>query len=425
MKTTRNYERIEQTKKRVVLNRWWTSSSKTYSILQMFFKWLKTWEFREDERFMQWVWSVVKQYSSQLEWSVLRDWRNIVSDEKHILNSRFSWWNFIKENKALRTYEYEWRIVEFIWLDDPEKAKGPRRKLLYVNEANQVSYKVFMQLLMRTKWPAFLDWNPDDDEVWLNTELEQKRAALIWDVDVIVSTFRDNWFLDDEIVKEILALKVLDPDEWEVYWNWKYWKIKWAIFTEWIHWRICEDVPKNARFIWYWQDYWFTTDPTTLIEIWKWEKWEIYLNQVIYETNLINTYNEESQKMSSIQWHYELHWVDKSSKIWADSSEQKSNEEIFEAWYNIEWVTKGPWSVVSWIKFMKWYKMNVTRKSIEMINEFKKYKWATDKNWKTLKDKEWRPIPEDAYNHCIDWARYWMTHLLWGPDLSNLSLTTW
>lgn len=424
MKVTRNFDRIYETKKRVVLNRWWSSSSKTYSIVQLFFKWLTTWEFREDEYFFKWVWSVVRQYRSQIEWSVLRDWKNIVDEEWFTFSNRYAWWNVIKENKATLTYEYQWRILEFIWLDDQSKAKGPRRKLLYINEADQVKKKVAMQLLMRTEWACLFDWNPDDDEVWLNEEIEQKRATEIWDVDLIVSTFRDNAFLSDSIVKEILALKILDPDEWEVYWNWGYWKIKWVIFKEGVHWNIWE-LPEWAKLLWYWQDYWFTTDPTTLLWIYKWPDWSIYLDEVIYELNLINTYIDESQAQSSIQWHYEINWVQKNSKIWADSSEQKSNEELHWTWYNVEWVTKWPWSVVAWLKFMKKYKIFITPRSLETIREFKKYIWATDKNWKTLKDKEWRPIPKDKNNHCIDAWRYWMTHLLSGPDMSKLSLTIW
>ena len=425
METSRNFDRICKTKKRVVLNRWGSSSSKTYSIMQIFFKRLKTWEFREDEWYMRGVWSVVRQFRSQVEWSVLRDWKNIVSDEKHVFSNRFSWGNVIKENKSNLTYEYQWRVLEFIWLDDFWKAKWSRRKILYCNEADQIKKKVAMQLLMRTEWPALFDWNPDDDEVWLNTDIEQERANKIWDVDLIVSTFRDNWFLSDSIVKEILALKVLDPDEWEVYGNWSYWKIKWAIFKEGKHWDSCWEIPENAKFMWYWQDYWFTTDPTTLLEVRKGEWNIIYLNEVVYEYGLINTYIDEDNKQWSIQWHYEMNWVDKSSKIRADSSEQKSNEELFEAWYNIEGVKKWPWSVVAWLKFMKRYYILITANSFKTIKEFKKYVRAVDKNWKTLKDKEGRPIPKDKNNHCIDGGRYWITHLFGWQDMSELTFSIW
>lgn len=102
-------------------------------------------------------------------------------------------------------------------MDDPEKAKGPRREILYLNEANNIDYGVFKQLMMRTKVVCFCDWNPDDEDVWLNTEIEQKRMALKGDVDLIVSTFRDNAYLEEEIVQELLSLKDTDPELWNVY----------------------------------------------------------------------------------------------------------------------------------------------------------------------------------------------------------------
>lgn len=278
-------------------------------------------------------------------------------------------------------------------------------------------------MLMRTEWPCFIDFNPDDDEVWINTELEQKRATMIGDVDVIISTFRDNAFLSRSIVDEILNLRHTDPEMWKVYGNAEYWKIKGAIFEEGVHWEVIEEIPEEAQFKWYGQDYWFTTDPTTLIWIHTYWNNAIVLDEVFWENNLVNTYQDESQSQQSIQGQYEINWVDKSSKIYADSSEPKSNEELFEVWYNIEGVKKWPWSVVSWIKFMKKYKIYVTARSLNLRNEFKKYVWATDKMWKVLRDKEWRPIPLDKYNHGIDSSRYWITHLLSWPDMSSLDLS--
>jgi len=49
---------------------------------------------------------------------------------------------------------------------------------------------------------------------------------------------------------------------------------------------------------------------------------------------------------------------------------------------------------------MKRFKINVTERSINLRKEFKKYKWAEDKNGKATN----KPI--DAYNHGIDACRY-------------------
>jgi len=38
---------------------------------------------------------------------------------------------------------------------------------------------------MRTSHVGFIDFNPDDEDVWINKKLEQERKVLKGDVDVI------------------------------------------------------------------------------------------------------------------------------------------------------------------------------------------------------------------------------------------------
>jgi phage terminase large subunit len=231
-------------------------------------------------------------------------------------------------------------------------------------------------------------------------------------VDLIVSTFRDNRYLTDSIVEELLWLRKSDPELWNVYGNWHYGRITWAIFTKGEHWDVIEDLPTDkdwnleCKKKWYWQDFWFSNDPTTVVGIYEYWKDTIILDEVFWKTNLINTYQDDSNKQASITWQYEMHWIEKHEKIVADSSEPKSIEEIYHAWYNIHPVKKGPGSVVSWIKMMKKFKILITARSVNLIKEFSKYVWATDKYWKPLRDREWRPIPLDKFNHGIDASSY-------------------
>lgn len=423
MDVTRTYLRLANTKKRIVLSRGGSSSSKTYSKMQMLTKWLETGELRKDEWIPEWVATVVRDHATQLNKSVLRDFKNICRDS-WITFSNQSWWpGVFKENKTERTYEYDNRILEFVWMDDPEKAKGPRREILYLNEANNIEYSVFKQLMMRTKIMAFCDWNPDDEDVWLNTEIEQKRMIQKGDVDLIVSTFRDNAYLEDEIVEELLSLRTTDPDLWGVYGNGGYGKIEGVIFDQWNQWDTINQVPEEAEAIGYGMDFWFSNDPTTCIKWYKYDKNTIILDEIFWETNLVNTYEDDSLMQSSIQGNFEMNTVWKYEDIFADSSEPKSIEEISQKGFNIMWVKKGPWSVVSWIKLMKKYKILITKRSLNLIKEFKKYIWKTDKHGKISKDSEGRPIPLDKFNHWIDASRYLMTMVLWEETLDDIDFS--
>ena len=263
MKVTRTYLRLANTKKRLVLSRWGSSSSKTYSKLQMLTKWLETWELRKDEWIPEGVATVVREHATQLNKSVVRDFKNICRSEWYTFSNQDWRPGVFKENKTERTYEYQNRILEFIGMDDPERAKWPRREILYLNEANNIDYSVFKQLMMRTKIMGFCDWNPDDEDVWLNIEIEQKRMVLKWDVDLVVSTFRDNAYLEDDIVNELLSLRDTDPDLWNVYWNGNYGKIEGVIFEHKINWDTIDKVPESAKDIGNGMDFWFSNDPTT------------------------------------------------------------------------------------------------------------------------------------------------------------------
>ena len=123
----------------------------------------------------------------------------------------------IEINKSDKTYRYAGRMVEFIGIDDPQKARGPRRDILYCNEANELTREDFFQLFIRTRYKTFIDFNPDDEDVWINTELEMKRAIEEKDVTVIISTYKDNPFLEDGIVREIERLRDTDPIYWQIY----------------------------------------------------------------------------------------------------------------------------------------------------------------------------------------------------------------
>lgn len=70
---------------------------------------------------------------------------------------------------------------------------------------------------MRTNYRIFIDFNPDDEDIWINTEIEQKRQHEEKDVSVIVSTYRDNPFLHPQIIKELERLEKTDPVWWQVY----------------------------------------------------------------------------------------------------------------------------------------------------------------------------------------------------------------
>lgn len=378
-KTTSVFQYNWESKKKININRWWTRSGKTFNLLQLFLFWLLYWRVDEDRYFEKWILTVVRKYSSTLKSTAMRDFEEIID----------IYWvrDKIAINKSDKTYKVWERTVEFIGADDQQKLRWWKRDILYCNEANELTYRAeFFQLLIRTKYKIFIDFNPDDEYIWINTELEQKRRISEKDVRVIVSTYKDNPYLSEWEIKEIERLEKTDKAYWNIYGLGNYGKLEWLIY----YFEEIPRVPKEAKFIGYWLDFWYTNDPTALVEIYQ--SWDsLVVNELIYETGLTN--QDIIVKLTSLG----INWDD---EIYADSSEPKSIEEIYRGGFNVKPVTKWADSIQFWIDLVKQYDIKITETSINLKKELRKYSWA--------KDKEWNPTnkPIDLYNHWLDAFRY-------------------
>jgi phage terminase large subunit len=84
----------------------------------------------------------------------------------------------------------------------------------------------------------------------------------------------------------------------------------------------------------------------------------------------------------------------------ADSAEPKSIDEMAQHGVGIIGADKGPGSLNRSIQHMQSLRITVTRRSYNLIKEYRKYFWKTDKNGELLK------VPEGGFDHLLDAARY-------------------
>lgn len=90
-------------------------------------------------------------------------------------------------------------LINFIALDNPGKARGSRRDILFINEANLVPYETAQQLFIRTHETIFIDYNPTN-AFWVHNEIiphNVDRSLLI------KSTYKDNQFLPQSEIDEL------------------------------------------------------------------------------------------------------------------------------------------------------------------------------------------------------------------------------
>jgi phage terminase large subunit len=290
-------------------------------------------------------------------------------------------------NKSDLKYKFSnGSYIEFFSVDQPDKLRGARRDVLFINECNNVNFEAYNQLAIRTKKFIYLDYNPTS-EFWVHTELLKDE-----DSEFIILTYKDNEALDHAIVKEIEKAK--EKAKTSKYWeNW--WKVyglgqvgslEGVIFS---NWKITGKIPIEAKLLGFGMDFGFTNDPTTLVAVYRYDG-KLIVDEILYKTGMLNTDIIKVLNQNNIG----------QMVIWADSAEPKTIEEIRRSGFNIKPVEKGTDSIKFGLDTLQQYEILVTDNSTNIIKELRSYTWDTDKTGKTLN----KPI--DAFNHSIDALRY-------------------
>lgn len=381
------YTAISKKNIKILVMRGGTRSSKTYSITQLLVLWLisgKLWEIELNK----WLCTVARKNKTTIKGTVLRDFLEVIEQR---------WYTkLIDFNRTDKIFTYQWRKIEFIGADDPQKLKGWKRDILYCNEWNELDYKSeFFQLLIRTKHKIIIDFNPDDEDIWINRELEEKRMLTKKDVELIVSTYKDNSFLSEEQVNEIENIKEVDPMLWTVYGEGWYGKRLGRIYN---NWEIIDDVPEGAEYVCHGLDFGFASHECALYGLYRWNGW-LVVDEEFYKTWYTNTQMDVDWRSNGVQ--------SRAKEIFADSAEPKSIRELHDLKRNIKPVTKWPDSVEYWIRLLQWIKIYITSRSDGVKSEAKKYIWKTDRNGNSTNE----PIKE--YDHARDAIRYGAMMKLW------------
>ena len=96
--------------------------------------------------------SVVSESAPHLRLGAVRDFTLIMKWQQY--------WSTDAWNATYSTYTFpSGSIIEF-FSSDSDKAHGPRRDILFLNECNNVSYDIYTQLETRTRRVVILDYNP-------------------------------------------------------------------------------------------------------------------------------------------------------------------------------------------------------------------------------------------------------------------------
>lgn len=338
LQSTNVFERNYKADKRIIVNQGGTGSSKSYSLVQLFV--VKALQERDK------VFSVVRKSMPSLRATAMRDFMSILKD--------LDIYREENHEKTHNIYRLNNNEIEFFGLDEPQKVRSRRRDYLWINEANELPLESFRQLNMRTNIRTYLDFNPSDEYHWIYDEVLPRT-----DVELIVSTYKDNPFLPDEVVREIERYKEIDPNYWNVYGLGQRGVSSVRIFPVY---HLIDALPEGE--ILYGLDFGYN-HPSSLSRVVLNDD-DIYCEEVIYESRLTN--EDLIQKMISLG-------IDKKTYIYADSEDTARIEEIKRAGFNVISAFKGKNSVKDGIDLIKSRKLYISKYSVNGIKEAQSYSW--------------------------------------------------
>lgn len=371
------FHRTASSTARIVVHEGGARSGKTYAIAQNFI--LKA--LNEPKRE---VYTICRKTLPALKATAMRDFFDILM-----------LWGIYREychNKTDNLYKLNNTEVEFISLDEAQKIRGRKRKNLWVNEANEIDYDSWRQLIMRTSNQIFIDYNPSDEYHWIYDNVLTRT-----DIEVIRSTYKNNRFIDPEVRKEIRLLKDTDENYWNIFGLGLRGKSSFKIYT---HWTLVDALPDNPDNVFYAIDFGFNNE-TAVVKITEKDRCYTW-KELLYEKHLTN--QDLMRKLDTLRKEGQ---ITSTMKGYCDAAEPNRIEELKRgmtdddgtkiAGFNVEPADK---SVDDGIDYVKSRPLAITKDSVNLQKEVKNYMWKT---------KDGKPVegePVKVNDHALDAGRY-------------------
>jgi len=381
IQTNKVYKHLLKSDKKIIIEQGGTRSGKTYNILL----WII---FHYCTQNKNKTVTICRKTFPSLRASVMRDFLTILKQYK-IYSEEL-------HNKSNSEYRLFNNLVEFISLDQPQKVRGRKRDILFINEANELYFEDWQQLIFRTNGRIIIDYNPSDEYHWIYDKVITRD-----DSDFYITTYMDNPFLEETIREEIEMLKETDDQYWQIYGLGLKGISRATIFK----YHECSQIPDDAKFIAYGADAGYTNDPSTLVSVYQKEH-NLYIKEHLYQTMMTTLDIHNKFRETGIT----------KQQIYFDSAEPRLIDELRRMGWNIRPSLKGKDSVNAGIDLLKRYKINITSSSNNAIQEFRNYKWREDKTGKLTN------IPEDKNNHIIDAVRYATYSILSRPNFGRYTI---
>ncbi len=322
---------------RYLVNQGGSRSSKSYSLLQLIITLCLQQKISA---------SIVRQSFPSLRASIMRDFFEILKEMNLYTESQ--------HHKTEHTYFFKnGSSVEFFATDSEQKIRGRKRDILYCNEANELSFEVFNQLVLRTTGQVFIDFNPSDTEHWIYNLLKDENKTIL-----IKSTYKHNPFLSKEQVEYIENLINVDENYYKIY---ALGERPIATTRVYSHFKQYIDEPEYTDWC-YGLDFGYT-HASALVKV-------MYVGSKIYIKELLYMSKQTSGDLvNSIR-----QIINDNKPIYCDYARPEIIEDLKRAGFNVKEAVKDVKAGINMVKSSEIY---VYHESTNLLKEYKLYSWKS------------------------------------------------
>lgn len=310
----------------------------------------------------------------------MRDFQKIMKETKR--------WDDTCFNKSAKIYRFKnGSQIEFLSTDNMS-SRGPRRDVLFVNEANGLTFETFDQLASRTRDFTIIDYNPSA-KFWAHEELVEKQPER---TSFITLTYLDNEALSQQERENIESRKPKEGEEpsnwWIVYGLGQIGSLEGNIYSGWEE-ATCAEIAQAGKLVRYGLDFGFSNDETALVAIYDMGDNQIGVVEKYYKKGLLGSQYVEMLQSCD---------VDPTVLIVADSARPEIIAEIKRAGFRIVGADKNPGSVKRGIDRVSQRQIVYCGENLK--REYLSYAWRKKRSGEILDE------PQDGNDHLEDALRY-------------------
>lgn len=347
------------------------SASKTFSIMILLVSYA--------ESYPNSLITVAGMTYNHLATGTMRDFKKIMQETNR--------WEDVNFNKSSKIYNFpNGSQIEFLSTDNMT-SRGPRRDVLFVNEANGISYETFDQLATRTRDFVILDYNPSA-KFWAHEELVEGKPDK---TSFLTLTYLDNEALSKQERENIESRKPKEGEEpsnwWTVYGLGQIGSLEGNIYQGWEE--VNSGYFQNGKLVRYGLDFGFSNDESALVAIYELEGNIIGIEELVYQKSILG-----SQYVNILMSHN----INPNVLIVADSARPEIIAEIKANGYRIIGADKNAGSVKRGIDRVAQKQVKYCGENLK--KEYLSYAWRKKRTGEVLDE------PQDGNDHLMDALRY-------------------